>query len=196
MYREAEEIRAASTPGRYEGLDAFDAWLCEHALSDASWWDEDAGSAIDWHYWGARIGKRVILIDSPGFHYVTRYASEDDAVRAFAETFADWHAWQEIEALYGREIDATEISARARELLAEEGTHLFCDESELIGEAVSVRGYSGVAFRVDAYNAPTDEIHAHMVGDDREFTFSTDDATVISEDDYCPTCGQVGCGWH
>jgi len=70
-------------------------------------------------------------------------------------------------------------------------------------------GYDGIAWRVYAfesepdedtewtgYTIPTGRLLAHMVGDDREFTFDPDELTPISEDDYCPSCGQIGCGWH
>jgi hypothetical protein len=34
---------------------------------------------------------------------------------------------------------------------------------------------------------------AIMIGDDREFTFDVEDVTPISEEEYCPGCGQIGC---
>lgn len=40
----------------------------------------------------------------------------------------------------------------------------------------------------------TDMVIAVMVGDDREHLIDVDDLTVIGEDDYCPECGQIGCG--
>jgi hypothetical protein len=33
-----------------------------------------------------------------------------------------------------------------------------------------------------------------MVGDDREFEADADECTLISDDDFCSDCGQVGCG--
>jgi hypothetical protein len=33
-----------------------------------------------------------------------------------------------------------------------------------------------------------------MVGDDREFEADADECTLISADDFCSDCGQVGCG--
>lgn len=38
-----------------------------------------------------------------------------------------------------------------------------------------------------------ERVRAIMVGDDREWTFDVEDLTPISEDDYCPECGQIGC---
>lgn len=34
---------------------------------------------------------------------------------------------------------------------------------------------------------------AHMIGDDRDFTFDIDDLEPIARDDYCGECGQIGC---
>ncbi len=67
-------------------------------------------------------------------------------------------------------------------------------------------GYGGVAWRVTGYEEVADEdtvwsgymvrtgkLVAHMVGDDRDFTFDEDELTELDEDDYCHECGQVGC---
>lgn len=65
----------------------------------------------------------------------------------------------------------------------------------------------GIAWRVDNYvtsrdedyewsgieNVDYDRVEAHMVGDDRTFTFDIDELTKIDEDEYCPECGQIGC---
>lgn len=37
---------------------------------------------------------------------------------------------------------------------------------------------------------------AYMIGDDRVYEFDADDLIAIDEEDYCPSCGQTGCGWH
>ena len=39
-------------------------------------------------------------------------------------------------------------------------------------------------------------VRAVMVGDDRVHLVDVDDLTVISDEDYCPGCGQTGCGWR
>lgn len=39
------------------------------------------------------------------------------------------------------------------------------------------------------------QVVAVMVGDDRAHTIDVDDLIVISEDDYCGCCGQIGCSW-
>ena len=74
------------------------------------------------------------------------------------------------------------------------------------GDRVMVSGYSGVAFYVHRWQTIPDEdtewsgienetgmIEVVMVGDDRVFVVDPDDLTAISEDDYCPECGQIGC---
>jgi len=40
-----------------------------------------------------------------------------------------------------------------------------------------------------------DMVRAVMVGDDREHLIDVDDLTPISDDDYCASCGQIGCEW-
>ena len=37
-------------------------------------------------------------------------------------------------------------------------------------------------------------VKAVMVGDDRVHEIDVDDLTLIGEDDYCSSCGQIGCG--
>jgi hypothetical protein len=37
------------------------------------------------------------------------------------------------------------------------------------------------------------KVRAVMVGDDREEIIDVDDLTVIPDDGYCRTCGQIGC---
>lgn len=84
----------------------------------------------------------------------------------------------------------------------------------------TAEGYSGVAFRATHFETEmveqeydvyfgedaeevytetewveehTGRVVAHMVGDDRDFSFDVSELTVLDEDDYCAECGQVGC---
>ena len=70
----------------------------------------------------------------------------------------------------------------------------------------TVDGYRGVAFRATGFEevayedtewtgmlVKTGKVVAHMVGDDRDFTFDVDEMTALDELDYCAECGQVGC---
>lgn len=48
------------------------------------------------------------------------------------------------------------------------------------------------------YNEPepyddVTRVVAHMIGDDRDFTFDIDELTAIDREDYCGECGQIGC---
>ena len=36
---------------------------------------------------------------------------------------------------------------------------------------------------------------AHMIGDDRDFTFEVGELEPIDDDAYCGCCGQIGCQW-
>ena len=42
--------------------------------------------------------------------------------------------------------------------------------------------------------ADTSRVVAVMVGDDRHHVVDIDDLVVIEEDDFCRSCGQIGCG--
>lgn len=57
---------------------------------------------------------------------------------------------------------------------------------------VTVEGYGGVAFRVEG--GDEHQLRAHMVGDDTTYTFDVEECTVLSEDEFCHDCGQLGCG--
>jgi hypothetical protein len=68
----------------------------------------------------------------------------------------------------------------------------------LSGKVIKVKDYRGIAFYVDGYTTLRLEcIQCHMIGDDRVFTFDPDDygITVMEDDEFCSTCGQIGCGW-
>lgn len=76
-----------------------------------------------------------------------------------------------------------------------------------------VAGFSGVAFafygpQVERYwdldegidwtepeERPTGLALMVMVGDDTRHAIDPDDVTVIADEDYCGSCGQIGCGW-
>lgn len=74
--------------------------------------------------------------------------------------------------------------------------------------AYKADGYGGVAWRVfgletepdeDTYwtgiENPTGRLLAHMIGDDRTFSFDPDELTLLPEGKFCRECGQTGCGW-
>ncbi len=81
------------------------------------------------------------------------------------------------------------------------------DDKAFPAEAYTVDGYSGVAWRVygwelesrmndefdDVEEVRTGRVVCVMVGDDRRFTFEPEDLTPLNEEDYCGSCGQIGC---
>ncbi len=80
------------------------------------------------------------------------------------------------------------------------------DETFDFNSAYKVKGWPGIAWRVYGWETKPDEdtewtgieartgkLLAHMVGDDKQFAFDPGDLTPIAEE-YCPDCGQIGCG--
>ncbi len=72
--------------------------------------------------------------------------------------------------------------------------------------AYTIKGYDGIAwyYKKDetkpdedtewsGFEQPTGNVIMVMIGDDREFSFDPDDVTPINEDEYCHSCGQIGC---
>ena len=67
-----------------------------------------------------------------------------------------------------------------------------------------VDGHGGIAFYALGWEANHDEdgelersgdsVVMVMVGDDRRHVVDRDDCTVVEEDGFCRTCGQIGCG--
>lgn len=77
---------------------------------------------------------------------------------------------------------------------------------EWTADAYTVKGYAGIAWYVlgwetepdqdtewTGYEPRTGRVVAVMVGDDCKFSFEPEELTAISENDYCPECGQIGC---
>lgn len=73
-------------------------------------------------------------------------------------------------------------------------------------DAVQVKGYRGIAFRIlgwetepdadtewSGYEVRTGNLVARMVGDDRHHSVDPDDVVPLAREDYCGECGQVGC---
>lgn len=46
----------------------------------------------------------------------------------------------------------------------------------------------------DGCEQETGMVIAHMVGDDRPHMVDPEDLVPIEDEDYCPGCGQIGCG--
>lgn len=74
-------------------------------------------------------------------------------------------------------------------------------------ERFTVEGYRGIAFyfageqKETVYSdwgdpvdyTETGMVYMVMVGDDCKHIIDPEDVTVISDDDYCHECGQIGC---
>lgn len=85
--------------------------------------------------------------------------------------------------------------------------HYESDDATFNAEAYSVKGYRGIAFHVlgwetepdqdtewTGYEVRTGNVLAVMVGDDRRHSVDPADLTPIAWEDYCGSCGQIGCG--
>ena len=81
------------------------------------------------------------------------------------------------------------------------------DEKAFPASAYTVAGYRGIAWHAygwetqptqdtewDGIEERTGLVVCVMVGDDRRFTFGPEELTPLRDDDYCGTCGQIGCG--
>ena len=81
------------------------------------------------------------------------------------------------------------------------------DDKAFPASAYTVAGYRGIAWHAYGWETqPTEDtewdgieertglVVCVMVGDDRRFTFEPEELTPLRDDDYCGTCGQIGCG--
>ena len=86
------------------------------------------------------------------------------------------------------------------------GKHYEEDETKFSGN-FSVKGYAGIAWYALGWETEPDEdtewsgtenrtgkVVAVMVGDDRHFSVDEDDLTPLAEEEFCGSCGQIGCG--
>lgn len=86
-----EEARGlCGRPGRFEGLSAFECWLCENVDELA---DDSAGDVGSPFGWFARVGRFVVVTDDRGFWFVTRFGSSAEADRAFKEEEENFYFW-------------------------------------------------------------------------------------------------------
>jgi len=87
--------------------------------------------------------------------------------------------------------------------------HYEKDDAAFPADAYAVQGNKGIAYYVlgweteptedtewDGIEERTGRVVGVMVGDDHRWTFDPEDLTpIVSGEDYCPGCGQIGCGW-
>jgi hypothetical protein len=62
-----------------------------------------------------------------------------------------------------------------------------------LNDFYSVKGWRGVAFYAIKEIEKTKEAVVVMVGDDMERIVDVRDLTKISDDEFCHSCGQIGC---
>lgn len=190
-----DEIRETVSPHKFGGdRRAAMLWL----LMLESGQDDETGDAQEWSYWVGRFGRRLLYTYDSGAVEARLCASELEAVR---ELEAEAEA-------YGTTIEAREEEAQAWSDGYRPAGSVQID-APIAGAVVSVEGMQGVAFRVEGL--PTrrlsdytwsgiEWVHpgrrlVHMVGDDRTFDYPADIMLELGDDDYCATCGQIGCGW-
>lgn len=71
-----------------------------------------------------------------------------------------------------------------------EGDYLVCDDEECdhgLSEMCWTEGDTSIVTDLD-------RVRAVMVGDDRVHEVEVEDLIPIDRDDYCGSCGQIGCG--
>ena len=57
-----------------------------------------------------------------------------------------------------------------------------------------VKGWSGIAFGFLGYADDAEETAVvYMVGDDETHKVKVSDCTPLSDDEFCLSCGQIGC---
>lgn len=80
------------------------------------------------------------------------------------------------------------------------------DDKTFNADAYRVSGYDGIAWHVLGWETEPDEdtewsgienrtgnLVCMMVGDDRHFVFEPDEVAPLEREDYCGSCGQIGC---
>lgn len=84
--------------------------------------------------------------------------------------------------------------------------HYEADPEQFPAPAYKVAGWAGVAFWILGWETEPDEdtewtgqenrtgrVVGVMVGDDTRHVLDEDQLTPLTEEDYCPGCGQIGC---
>ena len=85
--------------------------------------------------------------------------------------------------------------------------HYDTDSPDPYPDAVRIAGHPGVAWHVLGWQTEPDEdtewsgcenrtgrLVCVMVGDDHHRLFDPEDITPLAREEYCASCGQIGCG--
>lgn len=190
-----DEVRSTVSPHKFGG-DRMAAACYLIDLDGCA--DEVTGDVEAADGYVARIGRRILTIDSAGFVTVGTF-------KHLADAEATFRGIDEYNAETAAAMEAETELVRDGFRPSEEVTI----DRFMPGEAVKVLDYPGVAFRVDGlpvrhgpdydwsgivWQNPSQR-ETHMVGDDRTFTFDVDDLSPLADEEYCGSCGQIGCGW-
>lgn len=84
--------RAEVSPHKFGG-DPMAEFLW--SLDMVSGQDEYTGDAIDWHYYVARYGKRLLFCNTQGFVWVDKYPTDREASEVFNQIESDYATWEE-----------------------------------------------------------------------------------------------------
>lgn len=174
--------------GKYDS--AFHAWLVECVEPDEYDGDIDYGGISRW-------GRRVDYWDSQGFHYLTTFGSEAEATEAVIAWVDEFNA-PEVETVDNpRDLQYIVRTHHEPWMTADDGRYT---HPSFRGVAVRIysMGIVGHYYRDGdrEYFGDPDHAWVVMVGDDQLHLVERAQLTEISEDDYCPSCGQMGCQWH
>ena len=72
-----------------------------------------------------------------------------------------------------------------------EGDYLVCEDEDCDHSASEMCWTEGDTSIIEG-----DMLRVVMVGDNAEHIVDPEDLVVISDDEYCSCCGQIGCGWN
>jgi hypothetical protein len=84
--------------------------------------------------------------------------------------------------------------------------HYEADSKSFTADAYRVTGYNGIAWNVLGWETEPDEdtewtgveirtgnVVCVMIGDDRYFSFEPSEISPLNNDEFCHSCGQIGC---
>lgn len=166
----------------------------EHGRAAASWFFDGNTSEETYRVVlrGLEDGDPAVLDSLPSAPLSGEWADDPTPASVLqdlgvdADTLEDWEESEIMDAyedgFYTASRDAIETAARA---------NAWVD----VGDDARY-GFNGVAWRIVRKSPDGSSVHAVMIGDDAEWVLNADDLTPLGEDDYCSSCGQVGCSWH
>ena len=134
----------------------------------------------------ALIGKRVLYWNDQGFVWSEKHKDTRQASLSFDEVVAkyDWIVVQWQRKCKHERQSGSECSHCKAPL-----------QGDKVGQSVKVWNKGGVAWRVVWHDELNDRVGVHMVGDDRIEVYEEEELEELDEDEFCGSCGQIGCTW-